>query len=203
MKFLLALTLALAAGCGGSAPPTRFYHLGTPPAGHGGGNAVLVLEQLTTDAGYDDERMVYRVNPYRFDYYDYHRWSAAPGVMVGNYLEQALERSGKFRSVIREATPDAALVMTGRVAAIEEIDKARQWFGHIVLELQLTDQATGQIVWTDQFDETVAMPKQSPEGLARALSTAMARVVAKVAPQLGELAERHDAARRAQADARP
>jgi ABC-type uncharacterized transport system auxiliary subunit len=205
MKYL-ALVLAFAVGCGGAAPPTRYYHLAPPPpAGSGArGTAVLVLEPLITDSGYDDERIVYRTNPYRFDYYDYHRWSAAPGVLVGNYLELALERSGRFRSVVREATPDAALVMTGRVSAIEEVDRSRdKWFGHLVLELQLTDQTTGEVVWSEQFDETVAMPKQSPEGLARALSIAMERVVKRAAPAVGELAERHSAARRTHADARP
>ena len=139
----LLVLLVFALGCGGTVPPTRYYHLPSPAAGRPtGSGAMLVLEPLTTESGYDDERMVYRTNPYRFDYYDYHRWSASPGVLVGNYLEQAFERSGKFRSVVREATADAALVMTGRVIAIEEIDEPNgQWVGHIVLELQLTDEA--------------------------------------------------------------
>jgi ABC-type uncharacterized transport system auxiliary subunit len=201
---LASILLVLAIGCGGSAPPTRFYHLAPAPPGRGAGTEVLVLEPLTTDAGYDDERMVYRTSPYRFDYYDYHRWSAAPGVLVGDYLEQALERSGRFKAVLREASPSAALVMSGRVVAIEEVDRAKgSWFGHIVLELQLTDQATNEVVWTEQFDETEPMPVQTPEGLARALSTAMQRVVRRAAPVVGELAARHSAARVAHADVRP
>ena len=195
------LLLVLALGCGGSVPPTRYYHLASPPAGRPtGSGGMLVLEPLSTESGYDDERMVYRTNPYRFDYYDYHRWSASPGVLVGNYLEQAFERSGKFRSVVREATADAALVMTGRVIAIEEIDEPNgRWVAHIVLELQLTDARTKELVWTEQFDEREPMPVRRPWGLARALSTALDRVVARVAPAVGALAERHAGAARMRA----
>jgi ABC-type uncharacterized transport system auxiliary subunit len=188
--------IAIAAGCGGSSPPTRYYHLATPQAGRVTGDVVVVLDDVATDAGYDDERIVYRVNPYRFDYYDYHRWSALPGILVGNYLERALERTGRFRAVVRDRTPDAAVVLSGRIAAIEEIDRSREaWVGHVVLELRLADAETGEVLWTAQFDETEPMPVQSPEGLARAVSTALARVVARVAPEIAALAEQRRLAR--------
>jgi ABC-type uncharacterized transport system auxiliary subunit len=193
----VVLAALVTAACGGSVPATRYYHLATPAPGKASGDVVLVLDDLATDAGYDDERMVYRVNPYRFDYYDYHRWSALPGILVGNYLERALERTGRFRAVVRERTPEAAVVLTGRIAAIEEVDRSRAaWVGHLVVELRLADAATGEIVWTAQFDETEPMPVQSPEGLARAVSAALARVVARAAPEIAALAEQRRVARR-------
>ena len=151
---------------------------------------MLVLEPLATDTAYDDERIVYRTTPYRLDYYQYHRWSAAPGVMVANYLEQALERSGRFRAVVRELTQDAPVVLTGRVIAIEEVDAKTAWVGHLVLELSLTDSKTSETLWTQQFDETEPLPLKNAEGLARALSVALGRVVAKVAPIVSDLSER-------------
>jgi uncharacterized lipoprotein YmbA len=111
-------------GCGGKLPDTRYYQIAPPDTKVRGGDGMLVLETLTTDAAYDDERIVYRTTPYRIDYYQYHRWSSAPGVMVGNYLEQAFETSGKFRAVMRDTTPDAPVILTGRVIAIEEIDRS-------------------------------------------------------------------------------
>ncbi|HEY0989969.1 MAG TPA: ABC-type transport auxiliary lipoprotein family protein [Kofleriaceae bacterium] len=98
--------LVLCAACGGKSVQTRYYQLGAPSGNKPPGDRdFLVVEPLTTDAGYDDERIVYRTTPFRVDYYQYHRWTSAPGVMVGNYLERALEGSGKFRAVVREATP--------------------------------------------------------------------------------------------------
>ena len=184
-------------GCGGKMPETRYYQLAAPTAGQHGGDSVLVLEALATDPAYDDERIVYRTNPYRLDYYQYHRWSASPGMMVGNYLESALEKSGKFRAVVREMTPDAPVVLGGRVVAIEEVDRSNtEWLGRIVLELTLTDARTGVVLWTEQFEETEPLPAQNPEGLARALSAAMQRIASRAAPVIGEHANRAHVARR-------
>ena len=179
----VVLALGLAA-CSSKTPDTRFYQLAAPQQrAPSAGDVTLVVEPLTTDPAYDDERIVYRSNPYRLDYYHYHRWSAAPGMMIGNYLEEALERSGRFRAVKRELSEDAPVVLGGRVVAIEEVDRSRtQWHGRLVIELTLTDAKSSRVLWSEQFEETEPLRAQTPEGLARALSVAMSRIVAKAAP---------------------
>jgi uncharacterized lipoprotein YmbA len=186
-----ALLLAVSA-CAGAMPETRYYQLAAPEAKPAsGGDGVLVLESLHTDSAYDDDRIVYRTTPFRLDYYQYQRWSSAPGVMVGNYLEQALERSGKFRSVVREMTPDAPVILSGRVLALEEVDTSKTaWQGRIVLELVLTDARTGRALWTRQLEEREPLRQQTPEGLAQAISIAMTRIVAQTMPEIADLAAR-------------
>ena len=184
----LAVVAALATACGGKLPETRYYQLAPPADKHTGGDELLVLESLTADAAYDDDRIVYRTTPFRLDYYQYQRWSSSPGLMVGNYLEQAFETSGKFRAVVREMTPDAAAVLAGRVVAIEEVDRSKtEWVGRIVLELVLTDARTGEALWTQQLEETEPLRQQTPEGLAQALSVAMSRIAAQTIPVVAEL----------------
>jgi ABC-type uncharacterized transport system auxiliary subunit len=188
----LAALLVVVAACSGRLPETRYYQLATtaartPPRS----DAVLVVEPLDTDPAYDDERIVYRTTPYRLDYYQYHRWSAAPGVLIGNFLEQAFERSGRFRSVVRNATPAAHALLGGRVVAIEEVDASKhRWLGRIVLELTLTDPHTGEVVWSEQYEETEPMPTQHPEGLARAVSAALERIARRAAPAIADHTER-------------
>ncbi|HEY6179623.1 MAG TPA: ABC-type transport auxiliary lipoprotein family protein, partial [Kofleriaceae bacterium] len=96
------IVLAAVAACSGTIPATHYYQLATPatPAPRATGTSVLAIEPLSSDSAYDDERIVYRVDPVRLDYYQYHRWSSAPGSMVSGYLQQALARSGLFRSVV-------------------------------------------------------------------------------------------------------
>jgi ABC-type uncharacterized transport system auxiliary subunit len=179
------------AGCGGKLPETRYYQLAAPDSKVRGGDSLLVLEPLTADAAYDDERIVYRTTPVRIDYYQYHRWSSAPGNMVGNYLEQAFKTSGKFRAVLRDPTPDAPVILAGRVIAIEEVDRSKTaWIGRIVLELVLTDARTGEALWTEQLEETEPLRQQTPEGLAAALSIAMSRIVAHAVPVIADLTDR-------------
>jgi len=181
----------LVIGCGGKVPPTRFYQL-AEPAGKptSGGGVALIVEPLTTDSAYDDERIVYRVTPYRLDYYNYHRWSAAPGTLIANYLERAFEKSGKFGAVTRELNPAAPVTLGGRVVAIEEVDHSKtRWLARIVLELTLTDSANGTVLWAEQFEETEPLQIQSPEGLARALSTALERIANRAVPVVSLLAD--------------
>lgn len=188
---LLVEVLVLGA-CSGTLPETRFYQLAAEPSTQKPvGDVHLVVEPFATDPAYDDERIVYRTTPYRLDYYQYHRWSSPPGAMVSNYLEQALENSGKFKSVVRELSADAPAVLGGRVVAIEEVDTSKSnWRGRIVIELTLTDARTGTTLWTEQYEESEPLPSQSPEGLAKALSTAMNRIVAKAAPDIAAVADR-------------
>jgi ABC-type uncharacterized transport system auxiliary subunit len=187
---LLAPLLALAA-CGGKMPETKFYSFAEPSGKvTSGTGASVVVEPLATDSAYDDERIVYRVTPYRLDYYNYHRWSAAPGMLIANYLERALEKSGKFGAVTRETNPDALVTLGGRVVAIEEVDKSKtQWVGRLVLELTLTNNATGEVLWAEQFEELEPLPMQSPEGLARAISSALERVANRAIPAVSVLAD--------------
>jgi uncharacterized lipoprotein YmbA len=182
---LIAVIALASAACGGKLTETRYYQLAQTDAKPQGGSAILVLEPLATDAAYDDDRIVYRTTPFRLDYYHYHRWTSTPGVMVGNFLEQALETRGTFRAVVRERTPDAPAVLTGRVLAIEEVDHSRtQWLGRIAVELVLSDAHTGAILWTERIDESEPLRQQNPEGLAQALSIAMSRIVAHAVPAI-------------------
>ncbi|MBL0215007.1 MAG: membrane integrity-associated transporter subunit PqiC [Myxococcales bacterium] len=184
IAMMLLLEVLVFTGCGGNkVPDTHYYQLAAPTKVDRGGELTLVLEALSTDQAYDDERIVYRTTPYRLDYYQYHRWSAAPGTMVGNYLEQSLERSGRFRAVTRELTADAPAMLGGRVVAIEEVDASKgSWAGRIVLELTLTETKTNRLLWTEQFEETEPLTRQTPEGLAQALSVALGRIADKAGP---------------------
>lgn len=201
----LAMTAAFAAGaCSSSVPETRYYQLAVPTrAPAGGGSVAIAVAPLTTENAYDDQRIVYRLTPYRLDYYNYHHWSATPGTMIGNFLEQAFARSGRFRAVTREASSAVPVTLGGRVVAIEEVDASKtSWLGRIVLELELTDSVTGEVLWAQQLEETEPLATQSPEGLARALTTAMQRITQRVLPVVADLAERQAQAHQAAHDAR-
>lgn len=193
LRTLAGLALVLAA-CGGKMPETRFYQLAPPPASATApGTLSIALEAFETDAGYDDERIVYRTTAYRLDYYQYHRWSATPGTIVGNYLEQALERSGQFRAVSREASDRSPVVVRGRVLAMEEVDRSKtSWLGRLVLELSLVDTKTGEVLWSEQYEEHEPLRVQSPEGLAEGLSKALSRIATRATPQIADHARRHE-----------
>ncbi len=188
MKKTLALFVLLAA-CGGKLPETRFYSFAQPAGPHVDPTGVVIaIQPLEVAPAYDDERIVYRTNPYRLDYYNYHRWSTTPGTLVADYLERAFEHSGKFRGVTRDSE-SAPVTLGGRIIAIEEVDQNKaHWVGRIVVELTLTATVSGDVLWTDQYEELEPLKVQTPEGLARALSDAMAHIAQKVLPIVTNLA---------------
>jgi ABC-type uncharacterized transport system auxiliary subunit len=188
----LLLLVPLVTACAGKVPETRFYQLATAsddtPSPRNPQGVMLAIEPLETDPAYDDERIVYRVTPFRLDYYNYHRWSSAPGTLIADYLERAFERSGRFRAVTRDVAA-STVTLSGRVVAIEEVDVSKtQWIGRVVVELRLTDSTTGDVLWTEQFEEREPLPYQSPEGLAQGLSVALRRISDRALPIVSSLA---------------
>ena len=187
----LWLGVLVVVSCGEAIPATRYYGLVAPArVAAAPGTATLDVEPLAAERPYDDDRIVYRVDPFRVDYYEYHHWSASPGTLVANYLIQALDHTGRFRSVVHAPSNAVTMTLGGHVVALEEVDVTpARWVGHVALELDLTDQATGRQVWSQRYDETEPMPARSPEGLARALTTALARITRSAAPTIARLAE--------------
>jgi ABC-type uncharacterized transport system auxiliary subunit len=171
--------------CGGAPPATRYYTLASRgergPASKPG--APLAVVALAVDSAYDTDRIVYRLSPYRLDYYNYHRWSAHPGRLVADYLRRAYARTGLFREVVAEPSWADALVLSGRIIAIEEIDESpERCQAHVFLQLSLRDLRGGTTVWSAGYERTQALSARNPEGLARALSEILARIVAESAP---------------------
>jgi ABC-type uncharacterized transport system auxiliary subunit len=186
----LALLVLLAA-CGGKMPETRYYQLAAQAPAAKAANStglVLAIEPLAAAQAYDDERMVYRLTPYRLDYYNYHRWSTSPGTLVSDFLERAFEQSGRFSGVTRDSQ-SAPVTLGGRLLAFEEVDKSKtQWVGRVVIELTLTDTASGEVLWSEQFEELEPLDTQNPEGLVKALSRAMTRIAQRALPVISNLA---------------
>jgi ABC-type uncharacterized transport system auxiliary subunit len=182
--------LLLVAACGGKLPDTRYYDLPSAARGRAGNGPVLAVQPLEVDEPYDDDRIVYRENPFRVDYYHYHRWSASPGALVSRHLERALAASGRFAAVLRdEDARGVTFVLGGRLRALEEVDLSkRRWIARVALELALRDAASGDVVWTRRIELTEPVDKQSPEGVARALSRALDRAARRLAPELGAVA---------------
>jgi ABC-type uncharacterized transport system auxiliary subunit len=188
VKYALLLVLA---ACAGKVPETRYYQLAAPIAAQKQPASVSVaVEPLAADAAYDDDRIVYRLTPYRLDYYNYQRWSSPPGTMIANYLQDVLAKSGRFRAVMHEPSDSVPVTLGGRVVALEEVDRSKtQWIGHVVVELTLTDTVTNKVLWAQQYDESEPLKEQTPEGLAQAISIAMARITQSALPTVAEIAE--------------
>jgi hypothetical protein len=52
----------------------------------------------------------------------------------------------------------------------------------------LTDTASGEVLWSEQFEELEPLDTQNPEGLVKALSRAMTRIAQRALPVISNLA---------------
>ena len=161
---ILTLSLLVFAGCS-STPQVQRYQVTVAPqieeSKREVNNLVLSVEPFTADVAYDQDRIVYRSSPYRLDYYHYHRWAAAPGLMLTDALRAAYGKSGYFSLVTVGGGARADVVLSGRVTAIEEVDKTDdEWVGRVFLELQLRDAGTGALVWSQVYREEEPVEEQ-------------------------------------------
>lgn len=198
----LALVTLMLVACS-SRPETKYYTVS--PAllekQDASGTAVLSVEQFTGDAAYEDTRMVYRESDFELDYYYYHRWTSPPAVMISDYLRVAYSRSGLFRTVESGFSPEAAVFLNGRVVAVEEIDiDEDNWKARVVIDMRLRNAKSGRVVWADTITEEEPIDEQEPEGLARAVSRAMTRIVQRTAPIIAREAEAVDRRQQQQED---
>lgn len=195
------LLCALLAACASAPPETRQYQLDVRLEAVRAAQAqeprpTLAVDAFSVDAAYDQQPIVYRESAYRVDQYYYQRWAAMPGRLVSDAMRQGLGATGLFQTVLsgRGARSDA--ILSGHVAAIEEVDKTRQdWAGHLALELHLRDARTGDLLWSAQFDREVALKQQNPTGLAAAISQILTDIIAESAPTIAQHARQAGAAR--------
>jgi hypothetical protein len=108
---------------------------------------------------------------------------------VSDALSESYARTGRFCLVVRDHLPETTLVMGGRLIAFEEVDLTpTRWVGRVELELYLTDARTSEVLWRRRFAEQQPLARRDPEGLARALSVAVGRIVERSAPEVGGVA---------------
>jgi ABC-type uncharacterized transport system auxiliary subunit len=192
MLLAMAVVCTAAIGCGGTAPEIKHYRLDLDPGRAevpAGDKPVLGIESFTTDAAYDEPQMVYRTSPYQLNYYYYHRWAATPGLLLTDALRRGYAETGRFSSVTAGQMGRSDVILSGHIAAIEEVDVTEEkWFGRIVLELRLRDARTGDVLWSRVVEEQEPLSERTPAGLAEALSNAVTRVVSETAADIASAA---------------
>lgn len=195
---LIVTTMSMALGCK-STPEVRHYQLNLVESqsnlsGASSGKTsnasattgkVLGVDMLRAETAYDDMRIVYRKSPYRVDYYHYHRWSAPPSLMLTDVLRDGLSQTGAFGRVTNGYGRDVDAVLRGRVVAIEEVDKSEtEWEARVVLDLELEQVTTGEVLWSRTLSQSETVEERNPEGVTIAASKAMGKIIVEMLPEL-------------------
>ena len=185
----LALLVAIT-GC--NAPQTHYYALKVtkpePMANAKPLNAgSVVVERITGERVYDQERIVYRDVKNEVGFYEYHQWTSAPTEMTTQSIMNSLISGGYFRSVAYyRLVADPDYILTGRIISFEEIDRADGVFAAVRINVSLIDNKKGESVWSGFGESELPVEIKKASAVAERLDEALANSIKQINTNLGE-----------------
>lgn len=178
MVILAIMACVCLPACFGNKAPERTYFsidytLGTQPKHHAPKyDATVVVQNISSALAYDRQEIVYRANPYEFQYYWYRLWASKPRKMLGELITGHLRYTQLFKTVsttIEDKLPDYSLDV--EIVAIEELDVSEtEWYAHLSLRLTLVRMEDSTTAWTYTFDAKRPVADNRPVYVVKAMS---------------------------------
>ncbi|MEW6544644.1 MAG: ABC-type transport auxiliary lipoprotein family protein [Nitrospirota bacterium] len=193
---ILALTVLLAAAC--SLAPSRTvedlhtYLLdpelpsadGAPPGR--GGSGTLLIGVPRAQAGFDTPRMVYLLRPHEIQYFASSEWADTPARMLTPLLEQALERTGAWRTVVLATSSlRGDLRLDAEHLALQQEFFSKPSRVRVTLRVHLVEPRGQAVVASKQFEAVEDALSDDPYGGVLAANRAVAKLLNEVADWVG------------------
>jgi cholesterol transport system auxiliary component len=188
----------LPAGClpGSMVPPKVDYYTLDYPAPLPPGTPLdetIKIDRFSVAQAYNSSAMVYRPEAYRLAVYHYHRWRTNPGDMATDCLVRDFRSSRLFRALFSYLQAEnGRLEMDGAVEEFLESREGDGWKAVLGLSVTLLDRGksgiSSEIVFQKQYRAVEPIVDRSPEGFARGMSAAMARLSAQIIREVREAA---------------
>ncbi len=183
-----ALALATVA-CSALAPvpvetPVRHVLDATPAIAASATTRPLVLEVGAPRAapGFDTAAIAYVQRPATLDHFAVHRWVDSPAKMLGPLLVRALEATGAFKAVVRDAPGVSTdLRLDTEVVRLQQSFLTRPSRVELALRVQLVDVGARRIVATRVVEVVRDAPSDDPAGGGLAANAALASALEEVA----------------------
>jgi cholesterol transport system auxiliary component len=113
--------------------------------------------------------IVYRPEPERIAFYEYHHWAEDPRRTVTAAVVRDLQQT--FRSAeLYDGHGDADFLLTGSLDRLEELDNGRSVSVDVGISAALRNLKTGDVVWSGRSYKTSAVEERSVPGVVAAMS---------------------------------
>ena len=190
---VLALVLA-SAGCGPSAgeiPRTRLYVIDytvSPEKNNGPVLPVSVgVEKFRSDSVYRTDRIVYRKDPYRVDFYPYERWGAKPQEIVTDRVLDHLAAKNVFQEVVlATGGPRVDYLVRGRVKRFEEVSTENGFSALAQIEISVMDRKTGKVIFQRRLSHSSPSKSKPPQGFVNAMAENLRTLLGDMASQVSQ-----------------
>jgi ABC-type uncharacterized transport system auxiliary subunit len=185
----------LAAGCVSAKSP-RYYRLSlagvaTPSNAGTPSNAApfqvsILVGRLTAPRILRDDRVVYGMSDVEMGVDEYHRWTEPPTEMIEELLVVRLRRSGQYKSVQRiSSSARGDYLLRGHLSSLNEVDDPAGIKARFNIQLELFDQKSGGVVWTDSYSHDEPVEKKSVtavvESLQKSVNAGLEQLTANLA----------------------
>ena len=172
IPIILVMT-CLVAGCTTARAP-RYYYLTPPPVTPQPGAqqfpVAILVGRLSAPRILKDDRVVYGMTDVELGVDEYHRWTEPPTEMIEQLLVERLRRSGQYRSVQKiSSSARATYLLRGHLGALNEVDDSTGIKARFDVQLELFDQKTGTVVWTDSYSHDEPVEKKAVSSVVQAL----------------------------------
>ena len=149
----------------------------------------LVVRELACPPYLCEGRVVYREEPHRVGFYDYHRWAVNPRTALTRVLADRIRAASLFESVTVAGSPArAAYLLRGEIERLEEVDEKTSVHAICAISAEIIDVSSGTATWRSTASETVQVPQRDVADVVVALSVASRtvadRLIASMATEL-------------------
>jgi ABC-type uncharacterized transport system auxiliary subunit len=187
MKWVLVLLcICIMSGCfsRNKAPYlVEQYTVDYPPPSAAGLSALdtsIGIARFSVAHSFNTRAMVYKQDPYRVSTHNYSRWRVNPGDMVSDYLLRDFRAAAVFGPVFSSHdTEKTRFVLEGGIDEFAEIADAGGHQAVLSLTITLLDEKerelTKKVLFQKKYRFTEPFTEGTPQGYARAMSTAVSR----------------------------
>ncbi|MFH1950905.1 MAG: ABC-type transport auxiliary lipoprotein family protein, partial [Pseudomonadota bacterium] len=145
----------------------------------------LKVERFTVAPAYNTNRIIYRDKSFKRDEYFYHKWRANPGDLVTYFLSRDIRNSGLFTAVLPQGSDfPFSCVLEGSVDEFVEWDAPGGWNAVLAVTIALMavnePDVSKRILFQKSYRVEKPFTEKNPQGLAQAMSLAMAEISRKV-----------------------
>ena len=149
----------------------------------------LRMGNVRIAAAFAGNALVYRLNDVQYVSDPYNAFIAEPGAMLGNQIAEWLDRAGPFVTVAQpDSTRPAAFVLEATVTELYgDFRPGRRPAAMLTVQFALIDQTGTRAKLAHEWTiaRRVDVAQGSPDALVRGYGTALAEILAQLAPQLG------------------
>lgn len=186
LRWLVAMGAVAAVAC--STPRMHYYTMEFPHTPSAAAPAVsrqIAVRTFRGDQRFADERIAYRENLSQINHYEYHRWANPPGELVTDYFIHRLKDSGAYAGVSAyKEGPDADFILGGRIRRFEEVDRDKEVFAAVDLELELANGKTRATVWRGEAECSKPLATRDLNGVTQGIHACLEETAGKLLAEM-------------------